>query len=365
MTPILVPKLSMSGEPVRITTWLAGDGARVQRGEPVAELETDKSTVLVEAPETGVLNIVVEAGTDVDVDAVIARILGPESAGAKEVPPEPARPGPGDTPPTGETASSRGLRASPAARRLAAERGVDLDSIAGSGPGGRIVAVDLEGQRAQPTTSFRDAVVAGLSASWREIPHINIGGRIDAEGLSTARAASGKATVTDLLAFALARAVRHVPSLNGIVGKQGDASSVHLSLAVASDGGIVAPTIRNAESLTLDELTAERERLVTAARAGSLEKRDLGGGTITLSNLGRYPVDFFTPVIAGPQVCLVATGRLAREPVVVDDMIALRHRMWVNVAIDHRAADGEAGGRLLAALEQQLNVLGSRSGAKA
>jgi len=359
----------MSGEPVRIAAWLVEEGVAVSQGDPVAELETEKSTIELEAPATGILRIVVAAGVDAEVDAVIGHIedgspVTEQSAPAVAtmIPSDPVESAP--TAPAPPDTASRTIVASPAARRLATERGVRLDTVVGSGPGGRIVASDIVGADAAATDpvagwGLRDAVVAGVAASWREIPHIHISGRLDGEGIATARSALGrKITVTDLLAFSLARALLEVPSLNGSYGDGTRLSTaVHLSLAVATEHGVAAPTIRNAHELALEELAAERRRIVDAARTGRLEKRELGGGTATLSNLGAYPVDFFAPVITGPQICLVATGRLAPEPVAVDGMITVRHRIWVNVAIDHRAADGEAGGRLLTSLEQQLSNL--------
>ncbi len=171
--------------------------------------------------------------------------------------------------------------------------------------------------------------------------------------------------MTDLLAFALARALVEVPELNGTRAPDGRvelSQAVHLSLAVATRGGVIAPVIPDAGSLTLEQLAAQRARLVEAARSGTVDRRELAGGTITLSNLGAYPVDFFAPVISGPQIAMVATGRVLEKPVAQDGWIAVRPRMWANVAIDHRAADGEAGGRLLAALERHLSSLpgGSR-----
>jgi pyruvate dehydrogenase E2 component (dihydrolipoamide acetyltransferase) len=381
--PLSIPKLSMSGEPVRIVGWLFHDGAQISRGDPVVELETDKSTIELEAPASGILRIGVAAGVDVDVDVVIAHVL---VTGVDETDAEPSSDDglggsengvagdrtqlPTSTPPERlEDAAESRVVASPAARRLAKELGVELETVSGSGPGGRIVAADLTAATAPADEPRRDqglrkAVVASISASWREIPHVHIGGRLDAEGLVKAYSDANKAhSVTDLLIFALVKAVLEVPTLNGTYQQTPDLSeAVHLSLAVATPDGVTAPTIRNAQSLGLSELSSERERLVEAARAGTLSKRDMGGGTLTLSNLGAFPVDFFAPVISGPQICLVATGRIAQEPAARDGMIGLRHQMWVNVAIDHRAADGEAGGRLLAALERQFAVLGAKSG---
>jgi pyruvate dehydrogenase E2 component (dihydrolipoamide acetyltransferase) len=199
-----------------------------------------------------------------------------------------------------------------------------------------------------------------LVASWREIPHVHIGGRIFGDSLIVMRGRSSRWTITDLLAYALARALVDVPELNGTYsGSSLLSQTVNLSLAVATPRGVVAPTLRNAAALRLVDLSSERRRLVAAAREGRLEKRDLGSGTATFSNLGAFPVDFFAPVITGPQIALIATGRVVPEPVVINEMIALKHRLWANVAIDHRAADGEAGGRLLAALENHIAQLPS------
>jgi pyruvate dehydrogenase E2 component (dihydrolipoamide acetyltransferase) len=166
-------------------------------------------------------------------------------------------------------------------------------------------------------------------------------------------------TVTDVLVVALAGALAEVPELNAVRRPDGSVArseAVHLSLAVATAAGVVAPVIRDAGSRSLAEIASERRRLVDAARSGSIDGRDLAGGTCTLSNLGAHPVDFFAPVISGPQVAMIATGRVADRVVAVDGLLGVRPRMWVNVAIDHRAADGEAGGRLLAALERRIGL---------
>jgi pyruvate dehydrogenase E2 component (dihydrolipoamide acetyltransferase) len=248
--------------------------------------------------------------------------------------------------------------ASPAARRIAAERGLDLRQVSGSGPGGRIMARDLEQAPAavpappSGATGLRDAVIANITASWQQIPHIHIGGELAADGLAQAkRSAREGTTLTDLLVLALVQALQEVPELNG------GSPRVNVALAVATPQGVVAPVLRDAAALTLDRISTERARLVAAARAGTSERRDLAGGTITLSNLGAYPVDFFAPVVSGPQAAMVATGRLAEKPVAVNGMLAVRHRLWVNVAIDHTKADGEAGARFLAALERALAQL--------
>ncbi len=148
-----------------------------------------------------------------------------------------------------------------------------------------------------------------------------------------------------------------MPELAATIGPGGAitrAQRIDLNLAIASERGVVAPLIADVTSLGVTGIARERARLVDAVASGSIDGRDLSPGCCTLSNLGAYPVDFFTPVLSGPQVCLLATGRVAQRVVAVDGLVGVRHRMWANACIDHRAADGEAGARLLRALETRL-----------
>ncbi len=375
MMPVTLERLSISMEDGKVLRWLVSDGAAVESGEVIVEVETDKATIAVESPGRGILRIVADEGAVVAVDGVLGELHGgDEQAAALPAAvdrPDEAEPAPGPRAPAALPEGRDGGAASPAARRFAAERGIDLAGVAGSGPGGRIVVRDLDGAAgetsspAQPVTGgLREAVVRNIVASWQQIPHVQIGGELVADGLIAARTriptATGKVTVTDLLAFALARALLEVPELNGTLEPDGTvirSAAVHLSLAVATSGGVIAPVLRDAGSRSLADLAAERARIVGAAREGRIDRRELAGGTATLSNLGAYPVDFFAPVISGPQVAMIATGRVAEKPVAEEGWIAVRPRMWANVAVDHRAADGEAGARLLAALERQIASL--------
>ena len=375
MTAVLVPQLSLSMEEAKVSRWLVEDGEAVAAGQLVVEVETDKATVEIEAPGSGVLRIVAAEGAVVAVDGVLAELEPALASRADEVrdggavaTPAAAVDGGRAAPTVDAPRRSSGPIGSPAARRIARERGVALADVRGTGPGGRIVARDLgegpgNGSAATvPDDSLRAAVVANITASWQQIPHVHVGGELAADGLIQARAAAGAAavTVTDVLVVALARALAEVPALNALLRPDGSVERsrpVHLSIAVATADGVVAPVLRDADSLALVDVARERSRLVEAARQGSLDGHDLSGGTCTLSNLGAHPVDFFAPVVSGPQVAMVATGRVADRPVALDGLVGVRARMWVNVAIDHRAADGEAGGRLLAALERQIALL--------
>jgi pyruvate dehydrogenase E2 component (dihydrolipoamide acetyltransferase) len=380
MTAVTVPQLSLSMEEAKVSHWLVNDGDAVAAGQLVVEVETDKATVEIEAPAAGRLRIVAEEGAIVAVDGVLAELEPAVPVAAQELPmdgtgaapPGFVDPAPPLPSPAGVVAapSRSGPIASPAARRLAREHGVELSDLQGSGPGGRIVARDIAAgpgadrrAAALGDDRVRAAVVENITASWQQIPHVHIGGELAADGVVRARASipsDAAVTVTDLLVVALARALAEVPELNALRRADGSverSQAVHLAIAVATASGVIAPVLRDAGSLALDDVARERRRLVEAARQGTLDGRDLAGGTCTLSNLGAHPVDFFAPVVSGPQVAMVATGRVVDRPVAVDGLVGVRPRMWVNVAVDHRAADGEAGGRLLAALERQIALL--------
>jgi pyruvate dehydrogenase E2 component (dihydrolipoamide acetyltransferase) len=391
MTELTLPRLSMTMEEATVTEWLVDDGAEVVAGQPVVEVETDKAQNEITAPVDGVLHITVRAGDQVLVDGTLGHIVPPGSDPEPAQPPDLAsaeREGTvvADQPTATATApqeSSGEVRqvVSPAARRVAREHGVDLTAVTGSGPRGRVTVADVEdlisSASASPSTSaesqgdtispVRRAIAANIVASWQAIPHIHISGELGCDGLAQARRiaaqrAGVKVTATDLLLLAMAQALTDVPALNGTVGHDGAPShsrTIDISLAVAAPGGVVAPTLKGVGELELAGIAEARARLVEAARAGTLSPRDLGGGTSTLSNLGAYPVDFFAPVISGPQIATVATGRARQQPVAIDGVVGVGYRMIVNVAIDHRGADGEAGGRFLAAFERRIADLPS------
>lgn len=411
MSDLLLPRLSIAMEDARISSWLVEDGETVRAGQPVAIVETDKADIEVEANADGVLRHIAAVGDVVPVETAIATIgtavAAPTTPTAQAAGGITAADLVAGSPPAGSFASigsaigspsapaarasqtspaDLGQRAfvSPSARRRARELGIDLTQVTGTGPGGRIVSADVEehataappsagngvapvptqGRASRGVADLRPAVVAALVNGWSSIPHVNIGGELDAEGLVAARAATAggpsRVTHTDLLLIALARALTEVPELAATIGPDGAivrTTRIDLNLAIASPAGVIAPLIADVASLGVADVARERTRLVAAVRGGFVESQDLAHGCCTLSNLGAYPVDFFTPVLSGPQVCLLATGRVAQRVVASNGLIGLRHRMWANVCIDHRAADGEAGARLLRALESQLAQL--------
>ena len=445
MGDLLLPKLSISMEEGRLVRWLVESGAEVSEGEPVAIVETDKAEVEVEAPESGPLEILVAEGEIVPVESTIGRIgAAAHRRRPPTAPPAAAPSGNGEaprhggitaadltagSPPAGSFAAVAGAGArparraaaesgpprpsraaaapadgtgrrfaSPAARRVARELGVDIAEVRGRGPGGRIVAADVEEhaaaarpaaaatvaepasrrlpdgaagarrapgrrrplgrgaapggrQRARPRLADHPARQRGRRAR-RRGPRRRTPGREPRAGEghlhrpAAARARAGAAR--------RARARRHHRRRRARSSRRRASTSTSRSPPPTASSRRSSPT---STSLGLAAIARERSRVVEAARGGQLDGRDLAPGACTLSNLGAYPVDFFTPVLSGPQVALVATGRIAERVVAQDGLIGVRPRMWANVCLDHRAADGEAGGRLLAALERRIAEL--------
>ncbi len=379
---VIFPKLGLDTAPGRIVAWLKTPGDAVARGEPILEVETDKTTIEVEAPADGVLlATLAEAGEEVAIGSIVAFVglVGEDIPIVESQSPSPQTEadGPDLALPLASdrtVQSATTVRASPAARRRAKELALDLIGVVGSGPEGRITPADVERHAAAGVTPSsgqrtRRAIAEQVTASW-EIPHINIGGQLDADPLAAAIAALRKTrddiSVTDFLIASAARALASVPELNGTYadGIAVLTDQVHLGLAVATMRGVMIPVIRNAHQLSLEEIAHERIRLRDDTRRGVLRGSDAGGATATLSNLGAFPVDFFTPIIFSPQISLIATGRITLQPTVLGGDITTVSRMWVNVAIDHRAADGETGGKFLAAFEREIERVSELAGSE-
>jgi len=376
-TDVIMPALGMAQETGKILRWLKSEGDTVEQGAPIMEIETDKVTVEIEAPASGTLaGLRVPEGADVPVGGVVAVILAPGEKAPLETPAgvEPIVTAP-VPPPVQETSGrGRGGRrplASPKARRLAAERGVDVAALAGSGPHGAVLATDVES-----TGRGRDGSTAGVprtpprlgviwqrmaertTQSWQTAPHFYLSREVDAGRLEAWRASTRKRagyerlTHTDLLVKLVAAALSEHPRVNaqwhegGIVA----AEEVNVGIAVAVDDGLVVPVVHAADRLELREITARREELVEAARTGTLRRQDVSGGTFTISNLGMYGVDAFSAVLNGPQAAILAVGRIAERVVAIDGHPEVRSMSIFTVSFDHRVVDGARGARFLGTL---------------
>jgi pyruvate dehydrogenase E2 component (dihydrolipoamide acetyltransferase) len=371
---VIMPALGLAQETGKVLRWLKAEGESVAKGEPLLEVETDKVTVEVEAPADGTLGGVrAGEGDDIPVGEAVAFVLGPgESA------PEPATIAAERQAPVRETPAARAAEqaaesteqaaeprprrrlASPKARRLASELGVELDSVTGSGPHGSVLAADLEsagrdGNGTLETGAVWQRMAERISKTWQTVPHFFLVRDVDAGRLQawreTARAREGCEGLThsDLLVRICAAALRQHPRVNAtwrdgsVVGQD----EINVGLAVATDDALLVPVIHGADRLDLRSLAARRAELVEAARNGRLTPADVQGGTFTISNLGMYGVDAFLAVLNAPQAAILAVGRIVERVVPVDGAPAVRPTMTLSLSLDHRVVDGARGAQFL------------------
>jgi len=331
---VIMPALGMNQDTGRLVTWLRSEGDTVARGEPIMEIETDKATVEVEAPADGVLaGITAREGDEVPVGQRVAVILRPgESLDAAPVTPA-ARATPAARPP-----------ASPLARRLAAEAGIDVAALAGTGPGGAVKAADVP--RAGPQRGVWATMARRTAESWATVPHFSLEREVDASRLESWRASAlrttGGVTITDLLVRLTGACLPRHPLVNGRWdGRRTVANDdVDVGVAVAVEHGVVVAVVRSADRLSLAGVVERRRELVDRARAGRLRPEDVLGATFTISNLGMYAVDAFTAIVDAPQAAILAVGRIRDGLVPVNGLAEVRRRMRLTMSCDHRAVDG-------------------------
>jgi pyruvate dehydrogenase E2 component (dihydrolipoamide acetyltransferase) len=397
-TEVILPRLGQGMESGTIVRWLKSEGEPVEKGEPLFELDTDKVTQDVEAETSGVLlKIAVEEG-EVPVGQTIA-FIGAEGEAVPDVaeserPPPTAPEPPSNTvlqakeePPPEPSASGNGrMKASPLARRLARERGIDLHAVRGSGPEGRIVAEDVERADAGvqpapsnkllqaqtgpvstgevervPLSNIRKTIARRLTEAW-QIPVFQLQASADMTRVNALvarlreRDPDVRVTVTDVLTKVCAQALMRHREVNAEF--TADAILLHPSanvgLAVAAPQGLVVPVIRRAERLSLTEIAGVRAELVGRAREAKLRAEDLEGGTFTISNLGMYAVESFTAVLNPPQAAIVAVGATEDRVVPVDGATAVRPMITLTATFDHRAVDGAPAAAFLHTLKESL-----------
>ncbi len=420
---IEMPKLSDTMTEGTLAKWLVQEGDSVSTGQSLADVETDKATmempcffegtlhrILVQAGSKAVLGaplaVVLEEGEEApaNLDEIIAKAqaaVAPAPVAAETKPAAggaPARkasaPGtrlPTAPQPTRRAASGNAARvkASPLARKIAAERGIDLSQLTGTGPGGRIVRADVEnappgGAAARgpttpairpvygeedervPTSGMRNIIAERLLASKTQIPHFYLQMEVDAGPLMDFRAhlnataeknGGNKYTVNDFILKSVIRAAKAQPAINA--AWDGDAivkfKSVGLSVAIAVEDGLVTPVIKQAEKKTLLEISQSVKDLAGKAKSKKLSPDDFAGGTITVSNLGAYGIDQFAAIINPPQAAIVAIGSIRQTPVVNDKgQVVVGQRMWVGLSGDHRVVDGAVAATFLAEMRKLL-----------
>jgi pyruvate dehydrogenase E2 component (dihydrolipoamide acetyltransferase) len=375
MADFVMPILGADMEAGTLVAWRKKPGDRVERGEIVADVETDKGVIEVEIFTSGVIEaLVVEPGAKVPVGSVLARV--------REDRPGPAVPGPAvgapaAAPPAVTAAAPEPtpgrLRISPAARKRAAELGVDAAALRGTGPGGAITLEDVERAAAGGAPAagppdrqarMRQAIAAAMARAKREIPHFYLATTVD---LSRATAwlaeRNARRPVTErllagvLLVKAVALALREVPELNAVWsgGRVTASAGVHVGVAIAlRGGGLVAPALHDTDRQSIDDLMRSFRDLVQRVRAGTLRSSELSDPTITVTSLGEQGVETVLPIIYPPQVAIVGFGRIAERPWSVDGTIVSRPLVTASLAADHRVTDGHRAARFLAALDRLL-----------
>lgn len=378
-----MPSLGAGMDTGRVLEWYVHPGDTVHRGDVIALVETDKAAIEVEVFEDGVVeDLVVPAGTKVDVGTVLAHLGDAGSPQAHAPPAARAAPAARPTPtavPAPAVASASHVRASPYARRLAGERGLDLAALDASGPGGAVVARDVApmppgpappspDSTAEPSadraTSMRQAIGRAMSESKHEIPHYYLGHHVDVEDAlrwleqrNATRPTTARVLPAALLLAATARACRDHPDMNGhwVDGTLRPADGVHLGVAISlRGGGLAAPAIHDADQRSLDDLMGALTDLVRRARAGRLRGSEVADATITVTNLGDRGVESVYGILHPPQVALVGAGRITTRPWVVDGQVVARRVVHVTLSADHRASDGHTGGLFLDALAHHL-----------
>ncbi len=410
-TTVFMEALSPTMEEGRLVKWHKHEGDAVKAGDTLAEVETDKAIMDLQARADGILRQVSAAeGQTVPVGKELAVIVAPgEPLGAGRgtgdegrVAPSPAAtvpapsPAPRHSPPAAAAADAAPVKASPLARRMAKESGVDLKLLTGSGPGGRVVRRDLETARARPAatvsasapvapvppppspvpvsrtdasyedvplTQIRKTIAKRLAASLGPVPHYFLTTEVDMERAAEAREAlnrdlgdEGRISLNDIVVKAAALALTRHRACNAWF--QDDHirywNEVHVGVAVAVEDGLITPVIRHADRKSLREIGREAHDLAQRARNRRLRPEEYTGSTFSVSNLGMFDIDQFTAVINPPEAAILAVGSVTQKPVVADGTIVARRRVRLTLSCDHRVIDGATGAVFLKTLKQML-----------
>ena len=412
-----MPKLSDTMTEGVIAKWKKNEGDEIHYGEEIADIETDKATMAWEAPGDGIVyRIYVPEGQSAPLGTPLVLILGEgeEPPADADNPPGPEtkspthsqtdaqdknRPGTAASPkkstpetnrlPPPATVGDARIKASPLARKLAEEQGLDLSRIRGTGPGGRITSEDLaysqggggsgtginllpnlqnRSDREIELNGMRRVIAERLLESKSSIPHFYLNIQIDAEPLMTLRSQVNEASlansdqkysINDFVVRAVVLAACEVPEVNASFAgdKIYQFSSINLAVAVAVENGLVTPVVKSAETKSILELSQEIKDLAKRARDRKLTPEEMQGGTITVSNLGAYGIHSFDAIINPPQSAILSIGTITKEPVVSEsNQIVPGQRMWIGMSCDHRVIDGAVGATYLSALRRYLET---------
>lgn len=361
---ISMPKLGLTMTKGKIAKWAKREGDTVKKGEVIAIIETEKITYELKAPDSGVLlKIYVPEKGVAPVGQILAYI-----GEVGEKPPE-------ITPPEVKVKPRIVVKATPRAKRLAREKGIDLTKIKGSGPDGLILESDvlkeieklerftvtgLKVRESLPLTPMRETIMKRMTESLREMAQVTITTESSADGLVAVKEEimreKLKVTYTDLLVKIVAKLLKKHPLLNSTL--EGNRikiiDEINIGIAVAIDHGLLVPVIREADKKGLEEIIKELRDLTERARKGELSVDEVTGGTFTITNLGMHDIDAFTPIINPPQTAILGVGRIIKKPVVVDKEIKVGYTIWLSLTFDHRVLDGHIAADFLRELSNIL-----------
>ncbi|MFZ2223057.1 MAG: dihydrolipoamide acetyltransferase family protein [Candidatus Deferrimicrobium sp.] len=401
---VIMPSLGFDMTEGLLARWLKNEGDPVVKGQAIAEIETEKATVEIEAAVSGILaRIIVQAGETVPVGTSIGVIAeageevtaesAPSPAPPSPAPPAPSSPAPpappAPPPPTpvpeageGAAPSEARVKASPVARKMAEEAGLDLSRVKGTGPGGRVVERDVQAAIAAgsapappgvpagpapggtvPLNRMRKTIARRMTESKATAPHFYVTVEINMddamkmrEQLNGLAPEAERISVNDLIVAAAARTLARFPALNASYREDNLEmhSQVNIGIVVALEDGLIPPVLRDADKKNLKRIAAESRELTERARANKLRSDDLGGGTFTVSNLGMFDVDEFIAIINPPEAAILAVGAVTRRPVAAAGEIRIALLMKTTLSVDHRVADGAQAGRFMQEFKKLL-----------
>ncbi len=356
-----MPRLSLTMKEGTVGKWYKLEGDKVEKDEPLVEVISEKATYDVEAPSSGILGkILVSEGLDVPVNTVLAII----TAEGEALPAEEAQ-----ERPQSESRPEREGRviASPAAKRLARESGIDLNTVTGTGPEGRISEEDLteairrsEGflpkvREIIALSGYRKTSAERLSQSFRTAPHSTVMMYADASRMKALHE-SENVSLTSIIVCAVAKALVKKPRINASYddGKIKVFQDINIGIAIATDHGLMVPIIRNADHQSFQQVEATIKELTQKAKEMKLEKRDTSGGTFTITNLGMYGIEFFSPIVNPPEAAILGIGSIRDKPVAVGGEVVIKPLIGLTLAYDHRIVDGAPAADFLALVKQLL-----------
>jgi len=376
VTEVIMPKMGQTMEKGKIVKWLKKDGEEVRKGEPLLEIETDKTTIEVEARDSGKLRILAQEGEEVPIATTIAYILKEgESLSEGEL---------------AEAVAEERVKASPLARRIAKEKGIDLTQVRGTGPGGRITKEDvlayLERRMGEPSvvtalpvesakleyevapmSSMRKAIARKMVESKTHVPHFYVTVQVDMTEAAKMREdlipvleekKNVRFSFTHMLIKAVAEALEKYPQLNATFedGEIRVWRDVNVGIAVSLEDGLIVPVLKGANKIDLFEIASRARDLVDRAREKKLKEDEFSGGTFTISNMGALDVESFTAIINVPEVAILAVGRISDKPAVVDGRLTIRKIMTMTLSADHRVVDGVTAAKFLQEVKRLLEA---------